>query len=267
MSPEHVIFISDMDDTLLNNEKQISAKNLEAISAFRQMGGMFTVATGRSVRSVEPYREIMNLDIPVILCNGGCIYDYERQKTAWKMVYPKEIEVMLRELSEEFPRLGIHYMTEEVSFCYHPTPAYTASMEKENLPYHVVQNLRDMPDEYLKVELISDMVNQRELDIYLNEYMLKECQWIYTGNACYDIVVKGVSKGNAIKRYIEKFGLVHKTICCIGDHNNDYEMIHNADYGFAVGNALEYIKNEADYVVEDNNHDAVRRAIAIIKML
>ena len=38
------IFISDMDETLFDDDKQISAKNREAIVDYQKKGGLFTVA-------------------------------------------------------------------------------------------------------------------------------------------------------------------------------------------------------------------------------
>ena len=44
-------------------------------------------------------------------------------------------------------------------------------------------------------------------------------------------------------------------------------MLQAADIGFAVENALEVIKEKADFIVSDNNHDAVAEAIAQIEQL
>ena len=49
------IFISDMDETLFDDDKQISAKNKEAIVDYQKKGGRFTVATGRSIIGFRPY--------------------------------------------------------------------------------------------------------------------------------------------------------------------------------------------------------------------
>ena len=44
-------------------------------------------------------------------------------------------------------------------------------------------------------------------------------------------------------------------------------MIQAADVGFAVGNALECIKDKADFIVSDNDHDAVAEAIERMEQL
>ena len=42
------LLISDIDGTLVNTKKEIPPRNIEAIAHFREMGGRFTIATGRS---------------------------------------------------------------------------------------------------------------------------------------------------------------------------------------------------------------------------
>ena len=44
MNLEKTIFISDMDETLFDNEKHISDRNLKAIMEYQKKGGFFTVA-------------------------------------------------------------------------------------------------------------------------------------------------------------------------------------------------------------------------------
>ncbi len=71
----HVLLITDMDDTLLRTDKSISDRNLQAIRKLRQLGGGFTIATGRSVPSYLPYHDLILPDTPVVLNNGAVLYD------------------------------------------------------------------------------------------------------------------------------------------------------------------------------------------------
>ena len=45
----NVLLASDFDHTLTDMSGQIPARNLEAIAAFQAEGGIFTVASGRSI--------------------------------------------------------------------------------------------------------------------------------------------------------------------------------------------------------------------------
>lgn len=71
-----VILLSDMDGTLLNSKKEISDADRSAIRRFTELGGKFTIATGRTIQSFEQYVEMLELKMPVIMYNGAAIHDY-----------------------------------------------------------------------------------------------------------------------------------------------------------------------------------------------
>lgn len=62
-------------------------------------------------------------------------------------------------------------------------------------------------------------------------------------------------------------GLNAEHIIAFGDSNNDYEMISEAGVGVAMGNALESIKQIADYVTTDIDHDGIWRACTHFKLI
>lgn len=267
MNPKDILFISDMDDTLLDDGKRISGKNAEAVCRFREKGGTFTAATGRSISGFSPYQKKLNLNIPVILYNGSCIYDYGEEKILWKRLLPESIKEMLEKTIAEFPAVGVQVM-EETGICsYHATPVYEAYMKRENLPYRTIKDFGEISKDWIKAEMTTDTVDQKVFDAYLREHIPEDCRWLATGKYSREVVARGVSKGDAVKQYVKLMGLEHKKICCIGDHNNDYEMIKNADIGIAVGNALECIKKTADYVVADNNCHAVYKAMKMLALI
>ena len=251
------IFISDMDETLFDDDKQISAKNREAIVDYQKKGGLFTVATGRSIIGFRPYQDMLNIQAPVILYNGSCIYDYQKEKIVWVRWLPQEIKIYIQKLVDEFPKLGMQVMTETGIYSYHPTPVFKAYLKRESINYTEVKSIDEMPDGWIKAEMTTDLVDQKQFDKFLTLTVPKNVRCLATGTYSREIVGADVSKGDAVIRYRELLDHSEKTICCIGDHNNDYEMIKVADVGIAVENALEKIKNVADWIVTDNNHDAV----------
>ncbi len=80
------------------------------------------------------------------------------------------------------------------------------------------------------------------------------------------MMAAGVSKWNGIEILAKRLGIQHKDIITVGNYYNDIDMLQHAAVGIAVANSLEPVKEEADYVTQnDNNHDAV--AEIIYKML
>ena len=50
-------------------------------------------------------------------------------------------------------------------------------------------------------------------------------------------------------------------IIAIGDSYNDITMIQAAGLGVAMGNAVETVKEIANYITEDNEHDGVAAVV------
>lgn len=79
---------------------------------------------------------------------------------------------------------------------------------------------------------------------------------------CVDIMARGISKWDGLRRLAERLNIPRERIVAAGDYNNDIEMIRNAGIGVAVANALPEVKAAADYVTErDNDHDAAAEIV------
>ena len=65
---------SDMDGTLLSDDKKVSQENLAAIRRFVKAGGRFSVATGRSEVIAAPFLFDIPLNLPAIVYKM-CIRD------------------------------------------------------------------------------------------------------------------------------------------------------------------------------------------------
>ncbi len=88
-----IMLVTDMDGTLLDGKSRISEGNRRAIKRFIAGGGLFTVATGRMFKAVEPYLPALPMNVPAIVYNGAAIYDFSVKRfygrtacrTIWKM--------------------------------------------------------------------------------------------------------------------------------------------------------------------------------------
>ena len=72
---------------------------------------------------------------------------------------------------------------------------------------------------------------------------------------------KGSSKGEAVKMLAKYLGVSQEEVMCIGDSENDLSMITWAGTGVAMGNAIDSVKEVANYVTSDNKHGGVAEAI------
>ena len=52
----------------------------------------------------------------------------------------------------------------------------------------------------------------------------------------FEVMNKGVSKGNSVKILADYYGINREQVICIGDSENDLSMIKFAGLGVAMGN-------------------------------
>ena len=65
------------------------------------------------------------------------------------------------------------------------------------------------------------------------------------------------NKWKAIEELCKIKGINRKDIIAIGDGSNDIEMLKNAGFGIAMGNATEEVKENADIMIPSNDKEGV----------
>ena len=76
-----------------------------------------------------------------------------------------------------------------------------------------------------------------------------------------DAVSAKVSKGTSMKKLLDIFGMRPEEAIAFGDGGNDIPMLKTAGIGVAMGNALDFVKTEADFVTDTVNEDGVISAL------
>ena len=107
----------------------------------------------------------------------------------------------------------------------------------------------DKPERIIEIRnnLSKEIINQYEVTSSIPEYI--------------EFVKKGIKKSEAIKFIMNKCKIEQEEVIAIGDGENDIEMLRFAGLGVAMGNADNYVKENADYITTSNNDDGVGNVI------
>lgn len=82
-----------------------------------------------------------------------------------------------------------------------------------------------------------------------------------------DVVPKGGAKDKGILALVNYLGFTMQEVAAFGDHLNDIDMLKSVGLGVAMGNAKKQVKDIADYVTADNNHDGIYLALKHFKII
>lgn len=265
------MLVTDLDGTLLDDEKNISDKNKEAIKKAQNIGVKVVISTGRIFLSGSEFAEILELDTPIIASNGAYISNKDSNKEIFKKTLNASQIQKIIELA----------YTNEVSFhLYTKNSIYTEKIVFSSLSYQKWnQNAKDKnkvniitvkKDEWEKIIekekhkilkiLIADW-NEEKLLKVRRELLKLDVEVVSSFKNNIEIMNKGISKANGIEILAKEYNINRDEIISIGDSENDIAMVKYAGLGVAMENGDCDIKKEADYITLSNNNDGVAHVI------
>lgn len=258
-----VLICTDLDGTLMKNDKTISQENLNAIEYFKNEGGYFTFITGRMPFFVSYVLNAIKPNAPFGCVNGAGLYDEAKGDYVWKATMPDTVLELVELIDCHFPDVGIQVNTfYKTYFCKENQVMknFRAVTGLENLVCHY----RDVQEPIAKILFGSE----RDAEIKQIESLLKShpladgFDFIRSEEALYEILPKGIGKGTAITKLCEHLQLDIKKSVAIGDYNNDISMFRAAGVGIAVSNACQEALDAADFITVSNEEHAIAKVIS-----
>lgn len=255
---EGMLFCTDLDGTLYGNDKTVSKRNLEAIEYFKSQGGLFTFITGRVPQSSRGIAGLIKPNAPFGCVNGGGVFDNDANKYLWKVPLDYGAFELVKEVEQKLPQMGIQFSTENGVYFYKDNKAMELFRDITGLPYKTC-HFEDCKENFMKI-VFADMEENEmsELIDFLSAHpKAQQFDFVRSAKILYEIIPKGVSKGNVLCKMAELLSVDIKKTIAVGDYNNDLSMIKTAGLGFAVKNAVDEVKAAADYVTVSNDEDAI----------
>ena len=260
------IIISDIDGTYTGSAEGIKRNN-EAIEYFKNNGGLFTFASGRvayNIGTIVPgYDKLINA--PSILCNGSYVYDiFKNERYNEICIDGIEAKAFLEKLNEKFPSVGIRINRKD-GYLAGAGNDYIYRELKNYFNEVVATDVKDMPtDGWNKIVFAAeDSEMLEEVNKYIDEHMSGKFEKAYSCRTMLELLAPGATKGNQVK-YLKKFLGDVKTYC-IGDYENDENMLASADIAAAPCSGLKKIVDMCDYVVCPNTEGAIAGLVEMIE--
>lgn len=264
MDFSNYLLLSDLDGTLLKDDHTVSEKNRLAIREWMSKGGRFSIATGRSVLSAKKYADSLSVNYPVILFNGGALYDYKTQKAIWVHYLSEHYADLVKRINTNFPEIGIEIMTLDNIYILKRNEIITSHVDKEGLQYKLLTDY-PMPKDAIKILF---GVKAEKMESFVEEMSKTkdpEFTFVQTSPIYFEMLPTGINKGDALNKLKSLDKTIDLSTVAVGDYHNDIQMIQYADLGVATANALDIVKDKADLVVSSNNQHPIADVINYIK--
>lgn len=248
---------SDMDGTLMPDEKKVSEKNIYAIKKFVTRGGEFTVATGRSELIAPPFLDNIPITLPAILYNGAVVYDFSTHRFLWKNCLADFIVYKILELAiKTYPNVCAEVFMGGPIRLVNRNCVMDHYIIEEDQPY--IWSEISQCSKCIKLLFYGEpeklcLLEKKISSVGSNENF--EC--ISSAPFYLEVLPKGISKHNALSWIVRNHSTKIETYAAIGDYYNDLQMVKNATLGAAPNNAVNAVRRAADIIVADNNHDAL----------
>ncbi len=256
-----ILFTTDLDGTLLKDDKTISRENLDAIRYFQSEGGLFTFVTGRIPRGARHVAEQVVPNAPVVCIQGGGIYDFREEKLLWAVEMEREVFDLVEYIEGLFPTVGIELnVYDKVYFC--KKNEFTEKHRRDEQLDDITCSLREMPEPFSKVLVIDRGELIPQIAEALHAHPLAEkFDFIRSDTEYYEILVKGTNKGRGLLKLCELLSVDSRRTIAVGDNDNDETLLKTAKVGFAVSNASPAALAASDRVTVSNEESAIARII------
>lgn len=261
LSPK--IFFTDLDGTLLNNQKEITPATSKLLDDLITAGHRIVLNSGRPLNSMIEVKEHLGLrysGVYLIAYNGGVVYECDTKTILFEnRLEMADVDFIMKTAKE----MGIYCHT-------YSTDSIISSSESRELAYYtraihlktvitddITAALDQAPHKCIAINLES----KEHLEPFrkaLTKELGERVHFIYSSDKYLEIFPKAASKGNAMYSLCSYLGIPLSDTLAAGDQENDLSMLLAAGTSVAMCNGSSAVKEQADWITQtDNNQDGL----------
>lgn len=253
------IVFSDIDGTLLTDDKHVTKKTEKAVKALLAKGIPFVLVSARMPEAIDPITEQMGVTIPLICYSGALVLTKEGNVLASTAMQAESTEHFLQEAAGRFPGAAINYYAGhhwyvrdvkdprvvfemEITGAQAEQADFADCLKKGILPHKILMMME--PDDCERAE--------REL-----QELFPALNIVRSFPTLLEIMDKSVTKASGIEVLLQHYGLTAEESLSFGDNYNDLEMLQYTKKSVAMGNAPQKVKAAASDVTCSNEEDGI----------
>lgn len=253
--------VSDLDDTLLGENEQLSDYTLRVMAECKRRGIRVIPVSGRTARSMYPFMQKLDTGLPYIGGNGSEIISADHKLLCQRTLPPE----LAREICDVLLKEGfhVHVYRDDVFYYGSETEAARRYMKSSKLRGVAVGDLcafLDFPTPKV-LGVATDEAVARVLPMMEERFAGRA---LFTLSKPYFLEAEplGVNKGNGLRTLAQMLGdIVPERTLAFGDSLNDQSLLDFTPNSVAMENGREELKRNAAYICRPNTEDGVARFV------
>jgi Cof subfamily protein (haloacid dehalogenase superfamily) len=253
--------VSDVDGTLVTDDKILTARAQAAVAKLRVNGIIFTIISSRPARGMRGLIGPLGVTTPIGCFNGGVIATADllviSEHLLSRDVARRSLELLDAEGAQPWVFAGQDWLARHSDGPYVGREVRTVGFQPV-----VVEDFAPYLDTAAKIVGVSadfERLAQCERDVraaLASQATVARSQPYYL-----DITHLQANKGEALSAIAKLLAVPLAEIAVIGDGRNDVAMFERSGLSIAMGNASPEVQRAADFVTESNRDDGFANAI------
>lgn len=221
----------------------------QAIRSFVANGNKAFICTGRTLSCIHP--KLLELPWAGVVCLAGGYAELEGRIVRNAAINPGLLQRLAPYLEQSGEVIRFEGIDRVVRMSADAPETYgyartvgDAVTQLEHYNAYKILMSTPLANRIAQDEELGPLLCLNELELEVTEISPREC-----------------TKRAGIKAVLDALGPDHGTVYGIGDASNDIALMEAVDVGIAMGNAPDFLKEKADYVTDDFDHDGVVTAL------
>jgi Cof subfamily protein (haloacid dehalogenase superfamily) len=253
--------ISDIDGTLMTDDKQLTPRAQAAVAKLHGRGIIFTIITSRPPRGVRMLLDPLEITTAVGCFNGGVIAGPDLSVIT-AHVLPSHvarcaIDMLSARGAQSWVFAGPDWLLQDSQALY-------VGLEEQTVRFRptVVEDFGPALDAAAKIVGVSadfELLARCERDV--RTALAGQASVVRSQPYYLDVTHPLANKGLALSALATLLAVAPAEIAVIGDGDNDVAMFERSGLSIAMGNANPHVQGAADFVTDTNREEGFANAI------
>lgn len=250
----------DLDDTLLNDSREISDENVHVLRRAASLGIYLVLCSGRAEDAILPF--VRRLDLAgtqsgryIIAVNGCSIFDMHKRERIYNKKVAADVLLYADRMAREMGYYSEVYGP-DVIYAEKSTEWTRLDSEMCGVRLEIVEDYENfLRQGFVKMLIAGEPDKLQVLQKKLRDGLGTRANIFVSKPYFLEVLPANCGKGQAVNFLADHLGISRKETIGFGDSMNDEDLIRECGYGVAMCNGFEEIKELADFVTEKTNDE------------